>query len=285
MNDELDDFEDMDDFMAGLKCPKCGNDQHLIVEGTVAVTLTHERNDADSDIQWTDESHTLCPDCEHEGKLAEFRTTPAEPAPSVARKFSVLLLYPEDDNEGGTQTYYHLVEAESPEAAVLLAQTNAIAANGWGISDDEEGEAAYDLYDFAVLLVTEGHHHDVWTAELPEPETPKGRLPVATNMTVARTIQSQIGPLAFLMMGTQNLVGSDRALSFNIRGSKAFDHVLVELEPSDTYKLTFSKKARRPDFGVSRRVVVEGIYVDQLHSVIEHHTGLYLSFHRRNPGG
>jgi len=66
------------------------------------------------------------------------------------KPYSVLLHYPDYLDDTGYETYYALVEAQDPIAAVGLAQQQAVAA--------QEGvETTPD--DFAPLLVTLGHHH------------------------------------------------------------------------------------------------------------------------------
>jgi len=68
----------------------------------------------------------------------------------AAKPYSVLLLYPDHINEGGTETYYAWVEASDAIQAVAQAQREAVAANDCVLSEQQ---------DFAPLLVTEGHHH------------------------------------------------------------------------------------------------------------------------------
>jgi hypothetical protein len=67
----------------------------------------------------------------------------------VQKPYSVLLLYPDHINEGGTETYYAWVEAADPIQAVAQAQREAVAANDCVESEQQ---------DFAPLLVTSGHH-------------------------------------------------------------------------------------------------------------------------------
>ena len=70
--------------------------------------------------------------------------------PRSDKPYSVLLLYPDYANDGGTETYYAFVEATDPIAAVTVAQQQAAAAqDGVDIEPD----------DFAPLLVTQGHHY------------------------------------------------------------------------------------------------------------------------------
>jgi hypothetical protein len=82
--------------------------------------------------------------------VAEAEAADIASKPPATKPFSVLLLYPDYANDGGTETYYAFVEATDPVAAVAEAQRQALAVNDW---DDT------DPTDFAPLLVTEGHHY------------------------------------------------------------------------------------------------------------------------------
>jgi hypothetical protein len=75
----------------------------------------------------------------------------AEPPADDSGKqpYSVLLLYPDYANDGGTETYYALVEATDPIDAVAVAQRQAAVAQSIDIDDPA---------DFHPLLVTSGHH-------------------------------------------------------------------------------------------------------------------------------
>jgi hypothetical protein len=69
----------------------------------------------------------------------------------AAQPYSVLLLYPDDVNDDGAETYYAWVEAPDPVAAVAEARRRALATNEWTEEDvDPDG--------FIPLLVIEGHH-------------------------------------------------------------------------------------------------------------------------------
>jgi hypothetical protein len=63
--------------------------------------------------------------------------------------YSVLLLYPDDANDSGAETYYAFVEAADPLHAVALAQSEAAAAQQ-GIEIEPD--------DFMPLLVTQAHN-------------------------------------------------------------------------------------------------------------------------------
>jgi hypothetical protein len=76
--------------------------------------------------------------------------SPAEPSePPTATPYSVLLLYPDYANDGGTETYYAFVSAADSFEAVALAQQQAATAQ---VGVDIESD------DFVPLLVTQGHH-------------------------------------------------------------------------------------------------------------------------------
>jgi hypothetical protein len=78
----------------------------------------------------------------------------ADPRPdgeSARQPHSVLLLYPDYANDGGTETYYAWVAASGPIAAIAEARRQAMATNGWTEEDVNPD-------DFVALLVIEGHH-------------------------------------------------------------------------------------------------------------------------------
>lgn len=68
---------------------------------------------------------------------------------AALKPYSVLLLNPDYINDWGNETYYAFVEAPGPDAAVDAARRQAVAAQEVEIDDPD---------DFALLLVTEGHH-------------------------------------------------------------------------------------------------------------------------------
>jgi hypothetical protein len=95
------------------------------------------------------------------------------------------------------------------------------------------------------------------------------------DLRVAETISDQIGRRAFLMLGTTQKVADEKSLLFNVRSSKAVNKVRVTLDLSDTYTVEFFKIGRAPRFDVKVVAEVEGVYFDQLHEIIERHTGLF----------
>ena len=103
---------------------------------------------------------------------------------------------------------------------------------------------------------------------------------VNTYMQPVEEMKRQIGPRAFYMLGASNLGGSqtvdgDPVLSFRVgRNDKGVTHVRVILAPDDTYRVE-SLAVR----GMKVRVVAEigDVYCDQLHAVLESHTGMRTS--------
>lgn len=99
-----------------------------------------------------------------------------------------------------------------------------------------------------------------------------------TDLTVATTIQAQLGNGAVLLLGARDFVGADDSLAFSIRGSRKVNKVRIILDrASDTYTVEFYLVRKR---GLDLKLVasVDTVYVDSLHRVIESNTGLAARF-------
>ena len=94
-------------------------------------------------------------------------------------------------------------------------------------------------------------------------------------MTIAATIQQQLGNRTFVMLGAHCLIDHGDALSFKFRGSRAANYVKVTLAADDTYTVDFKKLGR--NYSVKDVSETAGVYVDSLHALIESTTGLYTS--------
>ena len=94
------------------------------------------------------------------------------------------------------------------------------------------------------------------------------------TMVVAETIRAQLGGRALYMLGAKDLVGSENALQFTIRGSRKVSKIRIELTPADTYTVRFY---RGRGLNLKEIASVEDVYVDSLHQTIEKHTGLITS--------
>ena len=70
------------------------------------------------------------------------------------------------------------------------------------------------------------------------------------NLQIAQTIADQIGARAFQMLGTRQKFADGPGLLFDIRGSRRWNKIRVELDPQDTYTVTFYKQGGAPEFKV-----------------------------------
>lgn len=89
---------------------------------------------------------------------------------------------------------------------------------------------------------------------------------------MATTILQQLGKPALFMLGAHTMSFTVDALNFRVKGSKKANHIEIKLDADDTYTVTF-----RTIRGLKVKLVAEqsGVYVDNLHRVIEAETGLY----------
>jgi hypothetical protein len=58
--------------LAGIKCPKCGNEDLFTVSATCWATVTDDGIDSTSDFEWDDESVCMCR-CGHSDQMGAFR--------------------------------------------------------------------------------------------------------------------------------------------------------------------------------------------------------------------
>ena len=56
-------------------CPACGQADHLQIVITALARLTPGGSDADGDHEWDDGSYCCCPECDHDGIVADFTQT------------------------------------------------------------------------------------------------------------------------------------------------------------------------------------------------------------------
>jgi hypothetical protein len=72
-----------------MRCPKCGDEDHIDIAAEVWVRLTDDGDDADAsrcgDHTWTHESAATCEACGHHGTVADFTPKPP-PTPLEALK-------------------------------------------------------------------------------------------------------------------------------------------------------------------------------------------------------
>ena len=101
-----------------------------------------------------------------------------------------------------------------------------------------------------------------------------------SDLTIAREIMRQLGPQAVALLGANSIVGGENFLQFSIRGCRKINKIRIELDPSDTYTVSFWHIGRGGE-NVRKIAEREGVYCDMLHDVIESETGLYTTFHAR----
>jgi len=77
-----------------------------------------------------------------------------------------------------------------------------------------------------------------------------------------------------MMVGAENFVGSEKALSFKFTGSEKFSHVRISLNEFDAYGVEFMKIRGTK---ILNTETLDMVYADQLVEVFESKTGLYLS--------
>lgn len=94
-----------------------------------------------------------------------------------------------------------------------------------------------------------------------------------TDMTVARTIRSQIAALdhwAWGAWGVRNAMGLDDGIQFDVNGLKFKGKVIIKLTAMDDYTITFGRMNRKTfDFDVKH--TAEGVYCDQLVEILDHY--------------
>jgi hypothetical protein len=60
--------------LRGIKCPACGNEDRLMIVARIMCVVTDEGSDPCGDHDWDDDSFAVCPECDKDGPLADFRT-------------------------------------------------------------------------------------------------------------------------------------------------------------------------------------------------------------------
>ena len=106
----------------------------------------------------------------------------------------------------------------------------------------------------------------------------------ATHMNtldVANTIVEQLGGRKFIAMtGARNFVGSDKGVSFKLPGGGGFcksgiNFVEIELEPGDTYTVTFLKMRKQNGVPAAMFTSIKrDVYFAMLQELFTRETGL-----------
>lgn len=92
---------------------------------------------------------------------------------------------------------------------------------------------------------------------------------------VADTILTQLGGGGFLFMtGAKLLTCSPNSLTLKVNGKNGINRVVITLEPNDTYSMAFGRYSGRT-LSITSKSKAEDVYVGQLASTFESHTGLF----------
>lgn len=97
-----------------------------------------------------------------------------------------------------------------------------------------------------------------------------------TNMEIQETILQQLGGNTFLMMtGSKNLRGAQQSLTMDLTRNKiGAKYLTITLEADDTYTMTFQSMRK---FEIKTKAHFTDVYAEQLASIFESTTGLYVS--------
>lgn len=77
-----------------------------------------------------------------------------------------------------------------------------------------------------------------------------------------------------VMTGAHTFINHGDAVSFKVKGSKAASFVKITLEADDTYTMLFGKIRK---YELIKKQEFAGVYAENLKSIFESTTGLYLS--------
>ena len=65
--------------LAGLACPKCGNDAMFYIKSATLAVVTDEGAETFGDVHWDSASTTECPECQHRDALFGFKMHRPQP--------------------------------------------------------------------------------------------------------------------------------------------------------------------------------------------------------------
>lgn len=115
--------------LEGLKCPQCGNDSRLMIEGVSVFEVHDDGTESHGDVEWDDDAVTQCPECHLAAGLKRFHITetPKE------KTYEVVAFV--------TKRYTTTIKAVSSDVAHRAAG-DRLTSNGIDIEDmwDEDNE-------------------------------------------------------------------------------------------------------------------------------------------------
>jgi len=95
-----------------------------------------------------------------------------------------------------------------------------------------------------------------------------------SNLTVAKTILSQLGGNKFVAMtGAKNLAGDEKSLSMRIgRNSSNSNYMKITLNSMDMYDIKFSRIVKYQEKNIKE---YNNVFNDMLTDIFTKHTGMY----------
>ena len=95
-----------------------------------------------------------------------------------------------------------------------------------------------------------------------------------SNLTVAKTILSQLGGNKFVAMtGAKNLAGDENSLSMRIgRNSSNSNYMKITLNSMDMYDIRFSRIVKYQEKNIKE---YNNVFNDMLTKIFTSHTGMY----------
>ena len=95
-----------------------------------------------------------------------------------------------------------------------------------------------------------------------------------SNLTIAKTILSQLGGNKFIAMtGAKNLVGDTNSLSMKIgRNSSNSNYMKITLNSMDMYDIRFSRIVKYQEKNIKE---YNNVFNDMLTDIFTSHTGMY----------
>lgn len=94
-----------------------------------------------------------------------------------------------------------------------------------------------------------------------------------TDMTIARTIRGQIFALdgmAWYAWGAKNAMGLDDGIQFDVKGLEFKGKVIIKLNGSDLYDITFGRMNRKTfEFDVEHET--KDIFCEDLVEILDHY--------------
>jgi hypothetical protein len=78
--------------LEGMKCPQCGSLEPFRIETTTVMAWTDEGEAESANLEWEDDSYCECLECDYQGLVADFRTSPGHSTSLMGRMKNFIAL-------------------------------------------------------------------------------------------------------------------------------------------------------------------------------------------------